>query len=274
MKDVLHHVFVYDIDGDRWDTLPSSDQYCAIPHIIGGKLTLIGGCLLSTKMKTNKVSTFNETGQTWMSYYPNLLSVRNRPGVITYGKYVIVAGGTRDDHASLAVLDDIEMLNWTERSEWIKLSIHLPESMCAFTPTIYDDRLFIVGYTDANMCLNTHVYEMPITFLKKTYSTINKKSAKWVKLLKTTHWHSNLLHGLSSLVVVGGHNVAGTVTADISIYDKTWKKLDALSFARSSAAVSAINNNAIIVIGGCTKEGSVDEAISTSLTTAELGQFV
>ena len=82
------------------------------------------------------------------------------------------------------------------------------------------------------------------------------------------------MHGLSSLVVVGGHNVAGTTTADISIYDTTWKKTDALSFARSSAAVSAINNNAIIVIGGCTKEGSVDEAMSTSLTTVELDQFV
>ena len=76
-------------------------------------------------------------------------------------------------------------------------------------------------------------------------------------------------------MVIGGHNAAGTTTADISIYDKVWKKTDhALSFARSSAAVSAINNNAIIVIGGCTKEGSVDDAMSTSLTTVELGQFV
>ena len=102
-----------------------------------------------------------------ISYYPNLLSVRNRPGVIAYGKYVIVAEGTRDDHGSLVVLDDIEILNWTEKSEWMKLSIYLPEPMCAFAPTIFDDCLFIVGYTDANMCLNTHVYEMPITFLKK-----------------------------------------------------------------------------------------------------------
>ena len=274
MNDVLHHVFVYDTDCNKWDKLPSPDQYCTIPHIIGWKLALIGGCLLSTKMRTNKVSTFNETNQTWISYYPNLLSARNRPGVTTYEKHVIVAGGTRGDHASPVVLDDIEILNWTEISEWKRLSIHLPEPMCAFAPTVFDDRLFIVGYTDARMCLNTHVYEIPITFLKKSNSSASKKSAKWVKLVKATYWRANLVNGLSSLVVIGGHNAAGTTTADISIYDKVWKKIDALSFARSSVAVSAINNNAIIVIGGCTKEGSVDDAMSTCLTTVELGQFV
>jgi len=43
-----------------------------IPHIIGGKLTVIGGLLSATDSPTNKVSTFDETSQTWSSYYPDL----------------------------------------------------------------------------------------------------------------------------------------------------------------------------------------------------------
>ena len=37
-------------------------------------------------------------------------------------------------------------------------------------------------------------------------------------------------------------------------------------------AIAAVNNNTIIVIGGCTKGGSVANANSYSLTTVELGQ--
>ena len=84
---------MYEIDSDRWGQFPTPDHYYAIPHIIGGKLTLIGGRLVATTKLTNKVSTFNHAKQSWVSYYPNLLSVRNRPGIVTHLEYVIVAGG-------------------------------------------------------------------------------------------------------------------------------------------------------------------------------------
>ena len=267
-KDFLHYVFVYEIDNDRWYKLPPAGQYCAVPHIIGDRLVLIGGCLLATTKRTNKVSTFDQTNQTWVSYYPDLLSVRNKPGVVTHMEHVIVAGGTKDDGFPV---DDIEILNWIENSHWKRLSIHLPEPMCSFTPTISDDHLFIVGYTDAKMCLNNHVYGIPVVFVTK-----KSKSTKWIKLVRTTHWRSNLVNGSSPLVVVGGHSKFGITTADISMYDKTqknpWMQIDALPFARSSMTVAVINDNAIIVIGGCTNEESVSNAMSTCLTTVELGQ--
>ena len=42
VEDAAHQVYVYDIDNDRWGQLPTPDHYLAVPHIIGGKLTLIG----------------------------------------------------------------------------------------------------------------------------------------------------------------------------------------------------------------------------------------
>ena len=44
--------------------LPTMKSYhCyGIPHIIGGKLTVIGGMLSATKKRTNKVSTFDTLG--------------------------------------------------------------------------------------------------------------------------------------------------------------------------------------------------------------------
>ena len=100
-----HDVYVYDINTDQWGQLPPSGHYYGIPHIIGGKLVIIGGRLSATKKITNKVSTFDEDSQTWTSYYPDLLSVRSKPGVVSHLEYVIVAGGARptseDDDTSV-----------------------------------------------------------------------------------------------------------------------------------------------------------------------------
>ena len=118
-------------------------------HIIGGKLTLIGGVLIATNKMTNKVSTFDHTKQSWVSYYPDLLSVRNKPGVVTHIQYVIVAGGIRDDTA--VILDDIEILDWVENSHWKRVAIVLPVPMCELRLTVSNDRLFIVGYTNVKL---------------------------------------------------------------------------------------------------------------------------
>ena len=83
-------------------------------HIIDGKLVIIGGRLSATRKRTNKVSTFDDGTQTWLSYYPDWLSVRSRPVVVSYKEYVIVAGGKSiDGHTTQ---DDIEVLNWIENS--------------------------------------------------------------------------------------------------------------------------------------------------------------
>ena len=72
--DAIHQVYKYDINTNQWGQLPPSGHYYGIPHIIGGKLAIIGGRLSATnyKERTNKVSTFDEESQTWISYYPDL----------------------------------------------------------------------------------------------------------------------------------------------------------------------------------------------------------
>ena len=157
-KDAEHQVFVYDIDNDKWRQLPTPDHYRTIPHIIGGKLTLIGGRLIDTNKITDKVPTFDHTKQSWMSYHPNLLSVKVKPGVVTHMEYVIVAGGAKGESAPV-VLDDIEILDWVENVQWRKVSVHLPVPMYDPQLTISNDKVFVVGHLDAkctqtNMCMN------------------------------------------------------------------------------------------------------------------------
>ena len=274
VEDADHQIYVYDINADQWNQLPPSGHYYGIPHIIGGKLAIIGGRLSATKKRTNKVSTFDEDSQTWTSYYPDLISVRSRPGVVSHLEHVIVAGGVLDD--TLAQ-NDIEALNWPENSHWRRVSIKLPVPMYAFTPTISDDHLLIVGYHGGDMKVYRDAYVIPVANITTTINQHNSEiPTKWTKLTKADHWDTALVPSSSPPVVVGGEDATATIpTADIKIYEnsnKSWKKIGSLSSARSSVAVAAVYNNAIVVIGGYTKGDNMTNATSSTLTVVELGQ--
>ena len=279
VEDAEHQVYVYDINTDQWGQLPPSGHYYGIPHIIGGKLVIIGGRLSATKKMTNKVSTFDEDNQTWTSYYPDLLSVRSKPGVVSHLEHVIVAGGVRstsEDDDTRVVQDDIEVLNWIENSHWRKLSIKLPVPMFAFTPTITsDDHLLIVGHAGAGKRLK-NAHKIPITDVTASIDQQHNRDipTKWTELTATDHWFTALVPSsmsLSTPMVVGGHD-DGT-TADIKVYDnKSWKKIGSLSSARSQVAVAAVYNNAIIIIGGYTNGDGIANRDSSSVTVVELGQ--
>ena len=247
------------------------------------------GRLSTTKKRTNKVSTFDEDSQTWTSYYPDLLSVRSKPGVVSHLEHVIVAGGTRptsEDDDTKAIQDDIEVLNWIENSHWRKVSIKLPMPMWGFTPIVSDDHLLIVSY-GGDLKHDNGTYKIPITNITissdqqhnsdtpSLWTPIKKLFYKWTQLTAADHWYTALVPSSSPPVLVGGHNITGTSTADIKMYDnfnKSWKKIGSLSSARTYIAVAAVYNNAIIIIGGCTKGVSMTTAISSSVTVVELGQ--
>ena len=273
VDEVYDQTFVYDISTNKWDRLPPSGHYYGIPHIIGGKLVIIGGVLSATGEYTNKVSTFDETSQIWTSYYPNLLEERCRPGIATYFEHVIVTGGEIDD----ASHGGIEVFNWIENSKWRKSSINLPVLMWNFTPIITDGHFLIVGYSSANLKSIKKAYMIPVTAIIRSdvKQQANDTTTEWITMTSAAHFYTALISNSSPPVVVGGLNAGGTPTSDIKMYDESstsWRKIASLSSARSEVAVAAVNNNAIVVIGGCTKGDTVTNAKSSSLTKVELGQ--
>ncbi|XP_065907606.1 uncharacterized protein [Dysidea avara] len=273
----IHQVYVYDINTDRWDRFPPSGHVNGFLTIIGGKLAYIGGHLSATKKMTNKVSTFDETSQAWTSYYPNLLSPRDRPGVVTHLEHVIVAGGRKHVDHTVAVRDDIEVLNWIENSHWQLVSINLPVPMNSFIPITINGSLLIVGYTGANLKHNDIAYKIPVDDITRSgdQQKTSDTPTKWITMTNATHWGTALVPSSSPPVVVGGEDENGTPTSDIKMYEdssKSWRKVASLSSARSYTAIATVSSNAIIVIGGFAKGGSATNALSSSLTTVELGQ--
>jgi len=142
--------------------------------------------------------------------------------------------------------------------------------MCGFTPTISDGDLIIVGYVNKDLMINKSAYKIPVTNITASVDQHHNTDAstKWTELTAADHYKTAL---------VGGNDATGRPTADIKMYDnsnKSWKKIGSLSSARSSVAVAAVYNNAIIVIGGYTKSDNLSNGKSSSLTLVELGQLL
>ena len=269
-----HQVYVYNVDNDQWGQLPPPGHYYGIPHVIGDRLAIIGGGLSATNERTNKVSTFDEDSQTWTSYYPDLLSVKSQPGVVSHLEHVIVAGGKLNWNT---ILDDIEILNWMENSHWRRVPTKLPVPMYDITPTVSDDHMLIVGYYGTDTKPRRGAYKLPVAGIKTSVDQQHSgTSSRWIDLTPITHTLTALVPSSSPPVIVGGWLHGNkTSTADIKMYDNTdhsWKKIGSLSSPKCMVAVAAVHDNVIIVIGGCNEGGHKVNYKSSSLTIVELGQ--
>ena len=272
-EDSYHEVYVYDCASDQWDKLPQSGHYYGVPHVVGGKLVLIGGRLSANKKKTNKVSTFDTLTQRWTNYYPDMLSVRSRPGVVLYLEYVIVAGGTIEDEEKLC-LNTIEVLNYTENTQWREVSLRLPSPMWRITPTIVSDQLYIVNYNFRQPIQKA--YKVPVASILPSHEETVISDTTWTELAVPITFAGAVLTDSPMLLAFGGSNKENISTTDVLMYDATmeiWRNIDqfsSLSEARSFAAITTVTKNAVIIVGGYRFHENSE--LSKCMTIVELGQ--
>ena len=117
---------------------------------------------------------------------------------------------------------------------------------------------YIVGYHGVYSSRHKNAYRIPVASITKSsqHKLNAPRTLDWIEITETTHWFTSLIPNSSPPVVVGGQNTTDTATEDINMYDysnDTWRKVGSLSSARSYVTVSAMHNNAIIVVGGYTK---------------------
>ena len=143
-----------------------------------------------------------------------------------------------------------------------------------FKPIIADSYFFMVGFDGVDNKVYKDAYKIPVVDVTRSSDKTSNTPSKWITMTPVDHLYTTLIHCLSPPVVVGGHHhkVIAT-TSHIKMHDESsnsWRKIALLSSARSGVAIAAVNDNAIIVIGGFHRRG--EDAIASSLTTVELGQ--
>ena len=268
-KETRGNVYCYNTTTNQWKTLLSSCHRTGVLCMVDNALSIFGGQDPVTYKILHKVSTYNRDTNSWSQTYPGMIHERFQLGVVVHGDYLMVMGGLDE---SDKCHDSIEVMNWRQRSPWREVLTKLPVPMWAIKPTIAGEHLLIVGYNHAGG-RSKGSHQLPVT----TITSSDQVASHWEEISPAPHYETATVPYSNPPLIIGGSDVKGVPTSDISLYDtskKSWVKVDSLTTARKNVGVATINSNTLIVVGGNTKGGSVEAAMASSLPIVEIGHIV
>ena len=267
-------VQVYNLDEAAWTKLPLAPQYNSQAVAINNQLVLIGGREASSRTTSNMVSTW--TGQGWQQDIPAMPTKRMRPGVTTYGTYVIVAGGRDEDNETL--LNSINVLN-TTKYQWLTPAyLQLPRPMSSIQITVSATHIYVAS-TDIAYDATTNtatssksVWQLPVSTLKKVLLGEDHSSHGWEEIAPTPHYKSALLQDTAHPLAVGGHESRGA-TSIIAMYDprsNNWSTVGQLLEPRTWCTVVSLSRHSFLVCGGASDSLGINTPQNSMLSSVEV----
>ena len=246
---------VYDLDKATWTKLPPAPQYYSQAVAINNQLVLLGGREASSNTTSNMVSTW--TGQGWQQDIPAMPTKRMRPGVTTYGTYVIVAGGVAEDNQTH--LNSIDVLN-TATCQWATpANLQLPRPMFSMQITLSATHICVASASiayDATTETGTpskSVWQLPVSTPTKVLMGEDHSPHDWEEIVPPPHYSSVLLQRTAHPLAIGGHDVSGKATSNIAVYDprsNKWSTVGQLLEPRTRCTVVSLSRHSFLVCGG------------------------
>ena len=247
-------VQVYDLDKAAWTKLPPAPQYDSQAVAINNQLVLIGGREASSSTISNMVSTWTEQG--WQQDIPAMPTKRARPGVTTYGTYVIVAGGLAEDQT---LLNSIDVLDSTPLQWFSAANLQLPRPMYGMEITVSATHICVAGAvithdaTTETSRSSRSVWQLPVSTLTKVLMGDDHSPHDWEEIAPTPHFDSALLQHTAHPLAVGGQDMSGKTTPNITMYDprsNKWSKVGQLLEPRARCTVVGLSRHSFLVCGG------------------------
>lgn len=267
-EEAKYKIFVYDLSENRWSTLPDPSVLLSVHEIIGGKLTLVGGRISSNNERSRSLLSYNESSRSWVNFFPDMLKPRNRCSVLTQSNTVIVAGGTTTGDVCLG---SIEVMNTVEL-RWREVATHLPFTMWNMSTTICNGDMYIIGYAGSDNMRYQAAYKLAISDIK------DSASAKvWKKLHSPPRARTTVVPYTFPPLIIGGNDNNFNSVVDVSVYNvttDTWSLVDMLKTPRAYSIVAAVDDNAVIVIGGCHEARNLTTCKASAIKTVEIGQVI
>ena len=248
-------VQVYDLDKATWTKLPPAPQYNSEAAATNNRLILIGGCRASSHSISNMVSTW--TGQSWQQDIAAMPTKRVRPGVTTYGTYILVAGGKAEDNQT--ILNSIDVLHMTTLQWSTPANLQLPRPMFEMQITVSATHICVASAGIAyNATTNTgtfsnSVWQLPVSTLIKVLMGEDHGPHDWEEIAPTSHYKSVLLQHTAHPLAVGGRDKSGIPTTNIAVYDprcNRWSTVGQLLEPRIRCTVVGLSWHSFLVCGG------------------------
>ena len=267
-------VQVYNLYKAAWTKLPPAPQYNSQAAAINKHLVLIGGREASSRTTSNMVSTW--TGQGWQQDIPAMPTKRLRPGVTTYGTYIIVAGGRDEDNETL--LNSINVLNTTTYQWLTPANLQLPRPMSSIQITVSATHIYVAS-ADIRYEADTNrgtpskgVWQLPVSTFTKVLMGEDHSSHGWEEIAPTPQYKSALLQHTAHPLAVGGHESCGA-TSIIAMYDprsNNWSTVGQLLEPRTWCTVVSLSRHSFLVCGGASDSMVVNTPQNSMLSSVEV----
>ena len=280
-------VFMYDIDKDKWSTLPDLPYgaYCLVAVPNKKQLLAIGGDAKGSI--TNKVFLWDEKSQKWLTPYPNMPTARCHCSGISHGSSVIVAGGVTS-YDPFTSTSSVEVLNIKEgglfsRSNWSVVK-QLPYEMYLPVALIIDDKLFIAVGIEYKTKTSRGIVTASLPQLLQ--SSNNTSSGQvWNKLpdmpyisWSINHYHGHLIvfNGVGLVEHPGEEEPVHQFVPLIHLYNpntRCWDCVGSIDYPYNLGRSVHIRENKILFIGGSTgthiiskKDNLVTSCVTLTIT--------
>ena len=122
---------------------------------VNDKLVLVGGFTISTGKTTNVLGVWDEQSQTWTHPFPVMPTARSSPSVISYQKWLVVAGGRGETGPYCTNVEILGIVSgqWYEGSP-------LPNGYRRMSSTVNGNMWYLLGGLSSPITLNKQVFSV------------------------------------------------------------------------------------------------------------------
>lgn len=223
---------------------------------VNKQLVLVGGAYSSNDKITNILGVWDEGTRSWTHPYPAMPTPRSQVSVVSYHKWLVVAGGLSDGPLCLS---DVEILD-TSLKQWYETA-SLPIACCAIS-SIRNGNTWYLSRGSSSMIFqaSNHVFCVNLDALISDSEAVSHSDgvSPWQSLPDTPLMHSTVVVFRGALLLVGGWK-----SSSIHLYQpscKRWIKVGELPSVRYQCACVVLPSGELFVTGGCGDIYSVDIA--------------
>lgn len=247
-RDNSDTVMVYSLQAGSWTTLPPCGRKWFGMAVVNNQLVLVGGKSVFTSKVTNELSVWDQKSQALSHPYPAMPTARCLSSVITYQKWLIVAGGGVG--GGLTSSGKVELLD-TVSGQWYEGS-PLPDKYTEMSSAVNGNMWYLSGGFSSqgptkrvlSVCLDELISQAV------SQSPTPSKTSPWQTLPESPLMHSTVLILNGALLTVGGRH-----SSSIHLYQpgrRNLVKVGDLPTKLWMCACTVLPSGEIFVAGGST----------------------
>ena len=260
-------VLSYDLDTEKWSTLPECSTGRFTLTVTNGLLTAVGGW--QSGSYTNILLSLVEVGEgrrrKWVELFPPMPTKRGYTAAVCSGKALVVAGGYGEE---ITILSTVEVMD-TDTLQWSTAS-SLPYPLSDATATVCGDRVYLVGGSDqcwksaksAFTCSVSDLLHPQTIGAKMKTLLLAENQPVWHKITDLPVKASSSVTLNEQLLAVGGCNSEEKDSNNIYSYNtetNSWEVISHMPTPRSWCLVAVLPSNRLMVVGGETDNVDTDK---------------